>query len=304
METMAYGGWPNCVRLSNGRVDLVVTTDVGPRIIRFGFAGGQNLFKEYAEQLGKTGGDEWRIYGGHRLWHAPEAKPRTYAPDNGPVTHEWNGSTLRITQPVEASTGIQKQMEISLDADADHVTVLHRLINRNQWEVELAPWSLTVMTQKGRAIFPQEPYIPHTEKLLPARPLVLWNYTDMADPRWTWGAKYVQLQQDPKATAPQKIGILNTLGWAAYTLDGDVFVKRFPCVAGGEYPDYGVNNETFTNDEMLEMESVGPLAPLAADGGMAEHTESWYLFKADLSTDEAALEKQLTPLLAKTAAPK
>ena len=30
------------------------------------------LFKEYDEQMGKTGGDEWRIYGGHRLWIAPE----------------------------------------------------------------------------------------------------------------------------------------------------------------------------------------------------------------------------------------
>ena len=61
MEKIDYKGWPNSYRLSNGTVDLVVTTDVGPRIIRFGFVGGENEFKEYEDMLGKTGGDEWRI---------------------------------------------------------------------------------------------------------------------------------------------------------------------------------------------------------------------------------------------------
>jgi hypothetical protein len=67
MQIINYAGWERCVRLSNGIVELVATMDVGPRIIRFGFIGGDNEFKEYPEMLGKTGGDEWRIYGGHRL---------------------------------------------------------------------------------------------------------------------------------------------------------------------------------------------------------------------------------------------
>ncbi|GAJ16373.1 unnamed protein product, partial [marine sediment metagenome] len=54
----------------------VVTTDVGPRIVRFGFVGDQNLFREFKQQQGKTGGDKWLIYGGHRFWHAPEEKLR------------------------------------------------------------------------------------------------------------------------------------------------------------------------------------------------------------------------------------
>ena len=55
-EKVNYGGWPNCIRLTNGQVELIITTDVGPRVIRFGFAGGQNLFNEVKEQMGKTGG--------------------------------------------------------------------------------------------------------------------------------------------------------------------------------------------------------------------------------------------------------
>ncbi|MCX5770994.1 MAG: hypothetical protein NTZ09_12080 [Candidatus Hydrogenedentes bacterium] len=43
MEKVPYGGWPNCVRVTNGTVELIATTDVGPRIIRVGFVGGQNV---------------------------------------------------------------------------------------------------------------------------------------------------------------------------------------------------------------------------------------------------------------------
>src|SRR5688500_11349363 len=106
MEKIDYKGWPNCYRLSNGVVDLVITTDVGPRVIRFGFLGEDNEFKEYAEMSGKTGGDEWRIYGGHRLWHAPEAAPRTYFPDNAPVQIEEHAGFVRLIQSVETTTGI------------------------------------------------------------------------------------------------------------------------------------------------------------------------------------------------------
>ena len=87
MDKVSYGGWPNCVKLSNDQIELIATTDVGPRIIRFGYVGGQNLFTECKDQLGKTGGDKWRSYGGHRLWHGPEDPQRTYYPDNSPIEH-------------------------------------------------------------------------------------------------------------------------------------------------------------------------------------------------------------------------
>jgi len=300
MSKVEYRGWPNCVRLTNGEVELVATTDVGPRIIRFGFVGGQNLFKEYPDQIGKTGGDEWRIYGGHRFWHAPEAKPRTYSADNGPIEYAWDGKTLKLIQPTETDNRIQKMIEITMDPSANHTRVVHRLVNRNPWPVELAPWSLTVMAQGGRAIFPQEPYRPHTEYLLPARAMVLWHYTNMQDPRWTWGEKYVQLQQDPNAAAPQKIGFRNAQGWLAYVLNGDLFVKRYGLVPDGNYPDFGCNTESFTNEDMLEVETLGPLTTLAADGEEVAHTEDWFLFKADASKKESDIDAKVLPLVRET----
>jgi len=130
MEKIAYGGWNNCLRLANNQIELVVTTDIGPRIIRCGFCGGENIFKEFPEMLGKTGGDEWLVYGGHRLWHAPEIAPRTYATDNDPVEYSFDSGVLRLTQPAESTTGVSKEIFIRMHPDKPWVRVTHRLIIR------------------------------------------------------------------------------------------------------------------------------------------------------------------------------
>jgi hypothetical protein len=135
MEKVAFEGWDNCLKLSNGAIELIATTDVGPRIIRLGFVGGQNLFHVYPETAGKTGGDAWRNYGGHRLWHAPEVSPRTYWPDNTPVKSEWDGKTLKLLPDVETGNGIRKEIEITMDPKENLVKLVHRIINLNQWEI-------------------------------------------------------------------------------------------------------------------------------------------------------------------------
>ena len=299
MKKVNYKGWKNCIRLSNGEIELIATTDVGPRVIRLGFVRGQNLLWELAKQIGKRGGSQWRVYGGHRLWHAPEEMPRTYIPDNDPVAYSWNGRTLKLTQDTEVETGIQKEIEITLAPRRNRVKLIHRLINRNLWAIDAAPWALSNMAPGGRAIFPQEKYGPHPKFMLPARPLVLWPYTEMNDPRFTWGAKYIQLRHDSRAARPTKLGLLNTLGWTAYCLKGDVFIKRFPCKRGARYVDFGCNNESFTNADMLEVESVGPYVSIPP-GGKVEHTEEWWLFKANVPTGEAGIARVLKPLIAKT----
>jgi hypothetical protein len=295
MEKVKYGGWENCIRLSNGEMELIITTDIGPRVIRCGFIKGQNMFHEFTADLGKKGGDEWRSYGGHRLWHAPEAMPRTYALDNAPVRYEWDGKSLLLFQPVEKETGVEKQIEITLFPD-NNVTLKHRIINRNLWDVQLAAWCLTVMAQNGRAIFPQEEFRPHPEYLSPARPLVLWHYTNMSDPRWKWGEKYIQLSQDPKATTKQKVGLLDKQEWAAFVLGEDVFIKKFAFDENATYPDYGCNAETFTNNEFIEVETLGPLSTLKPGSGI-EHVERWTMAKAKVGTDEASIDAVLLPLV-------
>ncbi len=294
-EKVEYGGWPNCYRLASDTVELIITSDVGPRIIRFGFIGQDNEFCEVKETLGKTGGDEWRIYGGHRFWHAPEVKPRTYYPDNNPVSViQGEDGAVHVRQPVEPTTGIEKEMDITLDSN--HVRVVHRLRNHNLWTVELAPWALSVMNTGGKAIIPLPPRGTHEENLLPANIMTFWAYTDMSDSRWTWGRKYVMLAQDPNATTPQKVGVMVPDGWAAYARNGHLFVKVFGYDPDATYPDWGCSMETFSCDFMLEVESVAPLVNLQP-GAAAEHVEDWYLYdgvpmpETDVDVDTNILPK-------------
>src|SRR5215471_7209941 len=109
LERVAYSGWDNCLRLTGGEVELVVTLDVGPRVIRLGKVGGQNLFKEFDDQMGKTSGSEWLAFGGHRFWHAPEVFPRTYTPDFEPVDYQWENQVLKLCQKTELENKIQKE---------------------------------------------------------------------------------------------------------------------------------------------------------------------------------------------------
>jgi hypothetical protein len=285
--------------LSNNNIELIVTTDVGPRIIRFGFKNGQNLFYVSPDDKGKTGGNNWRIYGGHRLWHAPEVMPRTYFPDNNPVVYTWNGKTLKLTQAVESTTGISKEMDITLDPHRNHVEVLHRLINKNLWTIETSPWAITAHAAGGSAILPQEPYIDPAEYLLPARPVVLWYYTHMNDRRWIWRNKYIQLKHDSAITTEQKIGILNKQGWAAFHSNGTLMIKRFEFDPEARYPDYECNNEIYVNGNLLEIETLGPLTKLTP-GSEVEHTEQWLIASMEepLQADnETSIDNILLPLI-------
>jgi len=277
MDRIAYKGWESCYYLSNGLVELVVTGDVGPRILRFAFVDGENVFCELEEYAGMTGGDGWRNYGGHRLWHAPESQPRTYAPDNDRVEVEEYEDFVRFVQPVEASTGIEKAMDIRLAPDRAQVRVVHRLRNTTLWPVELAPWALSVMAPGGVGILPLPPRGSHDDTLLPTGSLVLWAYTDMADPRWTWGTQFVLLRQDPAAVSSQKVGASVVDGWVAYAWKEHLFVKTFEYEAGARYPDRGCSAELYTDARILEVETLGPLTRLAP-GATVQYAETWSLF--------------------------
>ncbi len=291
---------PNCYRLSNGVVEVVITTDVGPRIVRYSFAGEDNLLGEVLDDVVKTDLGPWKPLGGHRLWTAPEAMPRSYSPDNEPVTFVIDGNTIRLTQAVERATGIQKEMAVTLDDKGTTVTVLHRLTNRNVWDIDVSPWALTIMNSGGEVIIPHEPYRSHDDYLLPARPLALWHYTDLSDPRWTMGKKYIRLRTNAQMTEPQKIGIGNGQEWAAYLRNRTLFVKRFAWVAGASYPDFGSNTETYTAGTFIELETLAPIAHLAP-GRAAEHVERWFLFKnVDAGASESTLDAAIAQLIAQT----
>jgi len=274
IKGVSYGGWNNCIEIKNDIVDLIVTVDVGPRIIRFGFVGKENEMCEVGATLGLKGGSEWRIYGGHRLWHGPEDEYRTYEPDNSPVFWEKIPNGIKTLQDIEQRTGIRKEMEITLSQEGSRVHILHRLTNEGAGPMEVSVWSISAMSTSGMEVVPQTR---RDTGLLPNRNMVLWPYTRLNDPRISLGDRYIILRQDPSEIRPLKFGTSNEQGWGAYFNHGHLFVKYYEHKEGAAYPDFGASYESYTNDFMLEMETLSPLTMLEPGSSM-EHSEAWELF--------------------------
>jgi len=307
LDRISYRNWHNCCHLSNGTVALIVLADVGPRILSYGFCGGENQLHEVEGDACRTGGQNFRLYGGHRLWVSPEVD-RTYFPDNRPVAVSQQGNQACFVAPTEdhsPGARLQKEIEIELAPSGTGVRLTHRIRNHDVRSTVLAPWTPTMMRAGGRAILPLPArHAMDPEHYQPVGAFGVWSFTDFADPRWSLGTSYIQLQQTASPTGrfkEQMGGIHNPAGWGAYFRDGFVFVKRTTAITNANYPDFNCNFEVFTNPDFLELETLGPLVDLAP-GGTVEHIEHWWLFNGvPGGDDDAWIESAIVPLVNQTA---
>jgi hypothetical protein len=297
VERVSFGGWENNLRISNEHAELIITLDVGPRVISCRTERGENVFKIFDEQLGGRGEEKWQSRGGHRFWLAPEDPVLTYLPDNVPIQHHVISEyeVALVNEPI-AQLPIRKTLTVALDANSTRVTVTHRAENCGEAHVSLATWGLSVMAPGGIEVIPLPPLGEHPRDLLPNRTMILWPFTDMTDPRWRWGRRFITLRQGN--ACPAKIGLEHHERWIAYHRDDSLFVKTIDFLEGATYPDRGCNFETFTNEEMLEVEALGPLVRLAR-GKSTEHVEEWRLFDGVSAPplDEDALADWIRPVL-------
>lgn len=281
IKEAAYKNFGKCLAISNDFMEILVTVDVGPRIIKCNLLGHENMMFEDVERVfshdvsdafgtGKT----WYIYGGHRIWMSPESFPLSYYPDNEKVVYSTYATGADFSPAAQSVTGIKLSMNIEISDSAPEIKITHTLTNTLKTPVKGAIWCLSVMAPGGTAIIPQP-----TENtgLLANRTMVLWPYTRMSDSRVFWGDKYFSLSQDVLARDNIKIGINNTLGKAAYINNGQALVKSSKYINGAEYPDFGCSTEVFANSLFEEVESLSPLYTIGRDESIT-HTETWTLF--------------------------
>ena len=268
--------------ISNRHIQAEYLAEAGLRLIRVmlkNSARPENVLAETPHVSWPTPHGAYFLRGGHRLWHAPEAAPRSSIPEPPEIEVSDVPDGVCLTQPTEPTTGIRKRLEIHLAPDRPAMTLFHTLQNDGLWPVELAPWAITQLALGGVAILPQprESLDPHS--LRPNRCLVLWPYTTFADPR-------VELHDDhwlvhgQSQLPPCKIGYLNRHGWAGYLRNGTLLIKRFRPEADKPHPDDGCNTEVYCNDLSLELETLGALCSLAP-GQSTTHVEQWEFLAAD-----------------------
>jgi hypothetical protein len=253
--------------------------------------GGRNLFADLSHQPPiPTPYGDFHFRGGHRLWHAPEAMPRTYAPDTGELKITDLPDGVILETDTEPGTGIRKRIEIHLAADKPFVTLTHTLINHGLWPVDIAPWTITQFRLGGTAILPMPIGNVDAAGLLPNRQISFWPYTRLTDPRLSLHDDFSIFKADA-VLPPFKMGYFNPHGWLAYWVDGVLFKKSFNAQADVMYPDNNSNAELFCNDEFVELESLAPLVKLEP-GRSTAHLETWELL-SDLNSLPGELQKLL-----------
>ncbi len=278
--------------IDNGKIRVEFLREAGPRIVRLFVNGSdENQLAEVPEAKAVTPFGDYYFRGGHRLWHSPEAFPRSYLPDNAGLSIEESNGEIRLVSALEPATAIRKSISIRLHENQAALTLTHELRNDGMWQVELAPWAITQFRLGGVVILPQrvEPF--DKDSLLPNRALVLWHYTSWHDPRLQLDDEYIFIRAQAR-TPPCKIGYLNHAGWIGYWREGIFFRKRFEPRVELPYPDFGCNAECYCGEEFVEVETVAPLARLEP-GASVTHTEVWEFFKGldDVDLPESLKQK-------------
>ena len=300
IQEIPYAGWKRNLRLQGKNTELIITLDVGPRIIRYAFHDDKNVFVEMPEQLGGSSEKEWMIRGGHRFWTAPEGD-HSYEWDNEPVTWKQIGeAAVEIIQPASKKHGFQKSLRVEVLED-EQVRITHLLTNVTETAIDLTPWALSVMAPGGIALIPQPRLDLHPsefpdgrsvkpEEFLPNREMILWPFTDLTDGRYAFSEYFLRVTYLPERPAT-KLGLKLPTGWVAYQNRDVVFAKHLSYDPALPYPDRGSNFEIFTNIQILELESLAPALPLEP-GATREHVEHWCLRQtsADLRGEKAAVK--------------
>jgi hypothetical protein len=264
--------------IGNEFLRLDFLEDHGPRIVRLLLAGSsQNLLAETPDLGWETPFGPFHLWGGHRLWHAPEATPRTSIPDDGGMEVEELADGIRLSRPAEAATGIAKAIEIHPGLNRPALTLVHILRNEGLWPVELAPWAITQLPLGGTAILPQQNPQADPKELLPDRRIVLWPYARWDDPRLAIRDDYLLIKGTAADTA-FKVGLFNFQGWAAYLWQDILLCKRFTPQVGKPHPDFGCNTEVYTKDRFLELETLAPMTRLEPGEAVA-HIEAWEVYR-------------------------
>ena len=295
-----YQGWKNCLLATNGEVELIITTDVGPRILRYGFIGDRNEFCVWDEQSGMTGGNDWRCYGGSRLWHGPEVGRRCYEPDNEPVDYEITENGLVLRQNTETWTKMTKETSLTF-LEGTKVRLDFKITNNSPWDADICIWILTLMEKAGTCILPAPQQVRGIapNSVMPAGAIAFWPYTSLSDPRFKIGQNYFRLDQDPNNQQNFKIGLPIFEGWAGYYNQGHLFVKYFDYLPNQRYPDFSSSFELYCCERYAEIETLSPMMILG-EGESITHHEIWELYRnVKFPTDEAEIDQYIRPLIKK-----
>lgn len=270
-QIIEYKNFGKCVRFEENGMIVMVTIDVGPRIIYFGDKQ-NNILKEDLERKVQVYNDaykdNWYLYGGHRLWKSPE-DICTYVADNKPVSYRLNehGGTF--------ISNIDPKFDYILDIGIkkNKVYIENTIVSKSKNIESNAAWALTVMDIGGELTVNLNK---KKDDLNPQQNLVIWPYTNIYDERIKITKEKLIIQQK-SGLEPLKLGLFLNTPEAEYSLKGMKFKCKFKEEnTTGKYGDFMSNMEIYTSGDILEIEGLSSMRDLKCGESVTLY-EEWSL---------------------------
>ena len=289
IEQTEFRGWGEAYRLRLEEAELVVVTEVGPRVISLSVGGGPNLLFVDEDTVGRGQGDaDWHIYGGHRLWVAPETA-HTYAPDNARCQVELSNDGLTVTAPLTPQTGLQKR--VTFTARDGRFVVDHSVRNTSDVLYTGAVWALTCVRPEGVVVFPWG-----RGGTWDLKKIVYWNRwmdhgSDVNSPQWRPGPDLFSVVPTGEEG---KVGTNSPEGWVALCRKDATFLKSRAWVSGASYPDDDCSLQVYTCGQFIELETLSP-SSVFYPGAEVLHREFWTVTAEAVDPADGAALRRLLP---------
>jgi hypothetical protein len=288
VEKTDFLRWREAYRLCLGEAEMVVVTEIGPRILSLRVGGGPNLlFVDEEMELGTGEGDEaWHIYGGHRIWVAPENE-NAYAPDNLPCKVEVSDGSLTVLAPVMPRTQLQKRLTVG--ARGDCFAVAQGVVNRGEAIHLGAVWALTCVDPKvGVVVFPWG-----RGGTWDTKRITYWNRwmehrSDVTSRQWQPGPDLFRVVPTGEEG---KVGTNSPEGWVALCRPDATFIKSREWVAAS-YPDEDCSLQVYTCSSFIELETLGPVTTFYP-GVEVVHEEIWTVTPQAVDPGDGAALRRL-----------
>lgn len=291
-EVRITAQWGRVLWMNHEQFELGIALDFGIRIVHASCPNMENLLYRQPDDLsdGYYESNGWRLYGGHRMWAAPEG-PLSTTPDNLPVHWQNEPDGILIWEDPNPITGFQKSLKLICLSDGT-LRLIHSFKNISANPVTCASWGITSFAPGGSA------RVDFSYDTLPAcnprRSISLWGSTSLQDPRLRFDATtlYATFAAIPDFC---KIGIYSYNGVAVYENKNQHLTISFPTGTIDNLPDCGCNFELFLCQHFMELETLGELTTLMP-GDAASHWEEWkFETKQKGCTDMIKTEKNLIP---------
>ena len=267
--------WGNVLWLSHGDVEIGVALDFGIRIVHLACKGMENLYYVQPNDLSDNFvKDGWRVYGGHRLWMAPESLD-SYCPDNNPVKYQLEENGVLITQQPDPALKICKSIRITC-LDDGGIALDHTIENLSSETIVGASWGVNTLDGGGVA---RINFSCGTKGgFNPKRTVSLWSDTNLHDKRVKFDREYLVATHMADVPEYFKIGLYVQPGEAILTNKGQKMTISFDVAPMDACIDGGCNFELYLCSKFMELETLGVRTEIAP-GKTAQHREIWHLEK-------------------------